>query len=226
MEHHRLLNPKKRMLREWTMPGTAAMEQVHIFFLFAQQIYPSTVDSPKKQCRFGLLAFLLLSMLGIYHGSIETCKLIKRIWFFRSRTMASLEQRMPRCSYPPKNRLLMTFLRVDQAKAMYVASLKTRFLYSCVCIVPYSNQLTFFILNVLTEGVQLRRRHGRRRAFRACPCSGEDRDRPPSPSGRSGAQHGSRWIQQPYQQQPQVSFFCWNCGEKKGNTLISKSPKP
>ena len=115
--------------------------------------------------------------------------------------MGSLEQRMPRCSYLPKNRLLMTFLRVDQAKAMYVASLKTWFLYSCACIVPYSNQLTFFILNVLTEGVQLRRRHGRRRAFRACPCSGEDKDRPPSTSCRSGAQHGSRWIQQPYQQQ-------------------------
>ena len=31
----------------------------------------------------------------------------------------------------------------------------------------------------------------------------------------SGAQHGSRWIQHLYQQQPQVSLFCWTCGKKK-----------
>ena len=34
MDPQELVNPKKRMLREWTMAGTIAMEQVKISFLF------------------------------------------------------------------------------------------------------------------------------------------------------------------------------------------------
>jgi hypothetical protein len=38
MEQERHLNPKKRMLREWTMAGTVAMDQVKIL-LFVQHCF-------------------------------------------------------------------------------------------------------------------------------------------------------------------------------------------
>jgi len=57
MEHHQLLNPKKRVLREWTVHGAAAMDQVVICILFVRQIEPTTLASSEIQCRFDILFF-------------------------------------------------------------------------------------------------------------------------------------------------------------------------
>jgi len=59
MEQQHLLNPKKRMLREWSTRGAPTMDQVKISSLFVQQLYLTSLSIPQMWCKFSLPPFFL-----------------------------------------------------------------------------------------------------------------------------------------------------------------------
>jgi len=65
MEHHQQLNPKKRMVREWSAQETAAMDKVKISFFLVQHLYLPSVSIPQMQCRFILSPFVFLAILDL-----------------------------------------------------------------------------------------------------------------------------------------------------------------